>query len=174
MRAALQAAAAKRPGVQMRGGCDVIDVTISGPMARIALRDGTSFAATLLIAADGRKSGVRERVGLKVVSWSYPQTAIVTLVKLEKPHQGRAVQHFLPAGPFAILPLPDDHACITWSEDAGRAAEILALDECGLPRRTRSALRASPGGFPDRGVPCVVASRDASGARHGGAPGGAH
>jgi 2-octaprenyl-6-methoxyphenol hydroxylase len=71
---------------------------------------------------------MRTRLGLKIVAWSYPQIGIVTTVKLEKPHKGRAVQHFLPAGPFAILPLPDDHACITWSEDAVRGAEIMALD----------------------------------------------
>lgn len=128
LRAALRAAAAARPGIQLCGGREVADVTVTGPHARLTLRDGTSLATPLLIAADGRTSPVRERVGLKVVSWSYPQTGIVTIVKLEKPHQGRAVQHFLPAGPFAILPLPDDHACITWSEDARRAAEILAMD----------------------------------------------
>lgn len=134
LRSALLAAVGARPGVRLRGGCEVADVAVSGPLARLTLRDGTTLAAPLLIAADGRKSLVRERVGLKVVSWSYPQTGIVTVVKLEKPHQGRAVQHFLPAGPFAILPLPEDHACITWSEDAVRAAEILALDDAGFHR----------------------------------------
>jgi 2-octaprenyl-6-methoxyphenol hydroxylase len=129
LRAALLAAAAARPGIQLRGGCEVADVTVSDAVAQLTLRDGSALTAPLLIAADGRKSVVRERVGLKIVSWSYPQTGIVTVVKLEKPHQGRAVQHFLPAGPFAILPLPDDHACITWSEETGRAAEILALSD---------------------------------------------
>ena len=127
LRAALLAAAAARPGVRLRGGCEVADVIVAGPHTRLTLDSGEVLAAPLLIAADGRKSAVRERVGLKVVSWTYPQTGIVAIVKLEKPHQGRAVQHFLPAGPFAILPLPEDHACITWSEDAGRAAEILAM-----------------------------------------------
>lgn len=127
LRAALVAAAAARPGVHLRGGCEVADVAVTGALAHLKLADGTGLAAPLLIAADGRKSAIRERVGLKVVAWSYPQIGIVTIVKLEKPHQGRAVQHFLPAGPFAILPLPDDHACITWSEDARRGAEIMAM-----------------------------------------------
>ena len=53
----------------------------------------------------------------------------------------RAVQHFLPAGPFAILPLTGNRACITWTEDAREATRILALDDAGLPRRGRKALR---------------------------------
>ncbi len=50
----------------------------------------------------------------------------------EKPHGGRAVQHFLPSGPFAILPLTGNRSCITWSEEEKRAKEILALDDAGF------------------------------------------
>jgi 2-octaprenyl-6-methoxyphenol hydroxylase len=84
--------------------------------------------ALLLIAADGRASRLREMAGIKVLRWSYPQTGIVTTVSHSKPHLGRAVQHFLPSGPFAILPLRHDRSAITWSEDAGKARELLALD----------------------------------------------
>ena len=77
-------------------------------------------------------SPLREAAGIGVVRWSYPQIGIVTTVRHEKPHQGRAVQHFLPAGPFAILPLTGNRSCITWTEDAARAREILALDDAGF------------------------------------------
>ena len=127
VRTALMQAVERRQGIRVHGGCEVASVEVTGPMAHLGLRDGARLAAPLLIAADGRKSAVRERVGLKVVSWDYAQIGIVTIVKLDKPHQGRAVQHFLPAGPFAILPLPDDHACITWSEEARSGAEIMAM-----------------------------------------------
>ena len=62
----------------------------------------------------------------------YGQTAIVTTIAHERPHNGRAVQHFLPAGPFAILPLPGNRACLTWTEDADEAKRILALDDAGF------------------------------------------
>ena len=88
--------------------------------------------AALLVAADGGKSQLREAAGIKVVRWSYPQIGIVTTVRHEKPHQGRAVQHFLPGGPFAILPLTGNRSCITWTEEASRAREILALDDAGF------------------------------------------
>jgi len=75
---------------------------------------------------------MREAAGIKIIGWNYAQTGIVTTVRHDRPHQGRAVQHFLPAGPFAILPLTGNRACITWTEDAREAARILALDDAGF------------------------------------------
>ena len=98
----------------------------------VELADGSRLRAALLVAADGRRSRLREAAGIKVVRWSYPQTGIVVTVRHEKPHQGRAVQHFLPGGPFAILPLTGNRSCITWTESADRAREILALDDAGF------------------------------------------
>jgi 2-octaprenyl-6-methoxyphenol hydroxylase len=86
-------------------------------------------SASLLIAADGRNSPLRGMAGIKSVGRSYPQMGIVTTVAHAKPHNGHAVQHFLPGGPFAILPLPGNRACITWTEEAGEARRILALDD---------------------------------------------
>jgi 2-octaprenyl-6-methoxyphenol hydroxylase len=95
----------------------------------VRLADGRSIRAPLLIAADGRRSLLREAAGITIVGWSYPQTGIVTTVAHEQPHEGRAVQHFLPGGPFAILPLKGNRSCVTWSEATERAREILALDD---------------------------------------------
>jgi len=76
------------------------------PLAVTAiLASGIEIEARLLVAADGKRSRLREQAGIKCVSWSYPQTGIVTTVAHSKPHHGKAVQHFLPSGPFAILPL---------------------------------------------------------------------
>ena len=72
---------------------------------------------------------MRERAGIKCVGWSYPQVGIVTTVAHERPHHGKAVQHFLPSGPFAILPLTGNRSSIVWTEDAGLAAAIMAAGE---------------------------------------------
>ena len=109
---ALGRAASRRP--KRRG------FTTSETERRVQLADGREIAASLLVAAEGRNSPLREAAGIKVVGWSYPQTGIVTTVRHERPHGGRAVQHFLPAGPFAILPLTGNRSCITWTEDAAR------------------------------------------------------
>lgn len=100
----------------------------------VRLAGGGGLGCALLVAADGRTSRLREAAGIKVVGWDYPQTGIVTTVRHERPHQGRAVQHFLPAGPFAILPLIGNRSCITWTEDAREAKRILALDDRGFLR----------------------------------------
>jgi 2-octaprenyl-6-methoxyphenol hydroxylase len=100
--------------------------------ARVQLADGSDILAAVVVAADGRKSALREAAGIKVIGWSYPQTGIVSTVRHERPHARRAVQHFLPNGPFAILPLPGNRSCITWTEDADEAERILALDDAGF------------------------------------------
>lgn len=100
--------------------------------AHVQLVDGRSLTARLVVAAEGRKSTLREAAGIKLVGWPYRQTGIVVTVAHERPHDGVAVQHFLPAGPFAILPLTGNRSCITWSEDAREARRILALDDTGF------------------------------------------
>jgi 2-octaprenyl-6-methoxyphenol hydroxylase len=102
----------------------------SGPFAvEVALERAGTIAASLLVAADGKRSALRERAGIKCVGWSYPQVGIVTTVAHERPHRGKAVQHFLPSGPFAILPLTGNRSSIVWTEDAEAGADIMAAGE---------------------------------------------
>jgi len=131
----LLVAAAHRAGVALLGGRRAVGFKADEHGVRIDIAGPASLGcvhAALLVAADGRASPLRAAAGIGVVRWSYPQTGIVTTVRLEEPHRGRATQHFLPAGPFAILPLTGARACITWTEAAARAREILALDDAGF------------------------------------------
>ena len=61
--------------------------------------------------------------------WSYGQSGIVTTVAHERDHDGRAEEHFLPAGPFAILPLKGRRSSIVWTEEAREAERIVALPD---------------------------------------------
>ncbi|HZJ13076.1 MAG TPA: FAD-dependent monooxygenase, partial [Methyloceanibacter sp.] len=81
------------------------------------------------LARTGKRSATRERAGLKCVGWSYAQIGIVTTVAHARPHQGKAVQHFLPSGPFAILPLTGNRSSIVWTEGEAQGEAIMALDE---------------------------------------------
>ncbi len=99
-------------------------------LVEIILADGRALHAPLLVAADGRRSSVREAVGIKSVQWDHGQIGIVTAITHELDHRNRAIQHFLPGGPFAMLPLKGGHrSCVTWSETADEARRILALDD---------------------------------------------
>ena len=107
------------------------DFTVSKVQVRIraTLADGTDHATCLLVAADGARSRLRERAGITCTSWTYGQSAIVITVAHEREHHGRAEEHFLPAGPFAILPLKGRRASIVWTENAKEAARITALPD---------------------------------------------
>ncbi len=95
----------------------------------LELASAQKLDAKLLVAADGRRSHLRKLAGIKSVAWSYDQSGIVTTVTHEKPHNGRAVQHFLPAGPFAILPLPGNRSSLVWTEERTEADRIMHLDD---------------------------------------------
>ncbi len=111
---------------------EIISADATARGVDIRLGSGQSVQARLLVSAEGRQSPLRDRAGIKTIGWSYDQTGIVTIVAHERSHEATAVQHFLPAGPFAILPLPGNRSCITWSETAADARRILALDDAGF------------------------------------------
>ncbi len=129
---ALYTLASRTPSITWIAGTEARAFASTETDVNVCLADGSELAAALLVAAEGRRSRLREAAGIKVVGWSYPQIGIVTTVRHELPHGARAVQHFLPAGPFAILPLTGNRSCITWTEDADEARRILALDNAGF------------------------------------------
>jgi 2-octaprenyl-6-methoxyphenol hydroxylase len=112
------ASARARAGSQQNGCAEHVEV---------ALADGAQRSATLLAAADGARSRIRERAGIAMHGWSYDQSAIVMTVAHERDHNGRAEEHFLPAGPFAILPLVGRRSSIVWTEAAQEAERITGL-----------------------------------------------
>lgn len=93
----------------------------------VQLADGSSCETRLLIAADGAKSKLRAAAGIRCVSWGYGQSGIVATIGHERDHEGRAEQHFLPAGTFAILPLVGKRSSIVWAERSGEAERLVAL-----------------------------------------------
>ena len=129
---ALYDAVASEPALTFIVPAEIAHFADTASGVAITLRDGTEIAASLLVGAEGRRSPSRDGAGIKSVGWPYGQTAIVTTIAHERPHNGRAIQHFLPAGPFAILPLPQNRACLTWTEEANEAGRILALDDAAF------------------------------------------
>jgi len=95
----------------------------------VTLGSGKTYEAKLLIAADGGRSKLRAEAGIKTVHWSYDQMGIVITVAHERPHNGVAEEHFLPAGPFAILPLKNNRSSLVWTETTSEAKRLLAADD---------------------------------------------
>ena len=86
----------------------------------------------LVIVADGRKSFAKEKYFSPYISKTYPQHAITFIAHHQKSHEGTAVEHFMPSGPFAILPLkPLNHSSIVWTvkEEQGKALMKLPRED---------------------------------------------
>jgi 2-octaprenyl-6-methoxyphenol hydroxylase len=121
------AAKAREQGIALRTTA-LTGFQYEGARITVSLGDG-DVSAALLVAADGAKSRVREQAGTATHGWNYGQSAIVTTVSHERPHEGRAVEHFLPAGPFAILPLTGNRSSLVWTETDAEAARVVALPD---------------------------------------------
>jgi 2-octaprenyl-6-methoxyphenol hydroxylase len=119
-------------------GGTAANLTLAAPAALAGLRtdahgveadlaNGECIRARLAVAADGRDSPIRVSMGIGVVSWSYPQWGIVATVHHQRPHNAVAYEHFLPSGPFAILPLTGDRSSLVWTERQDIAPGMMKL-----------------------------------------------
>ncbi len=132
LEAALNLKVKQTPSIKVLYDAKAVQLETNSAKAFVEFANGEKINAALVIAADGRKSHLRSLAGIKITSWPHNQIGIVTQVKHARPHEGRAIQHFLPSGPFAILPLPNHHSCITWSENADVACTILQMDDAAF------------------------------------------
>jgi 2-octaprenyl-6-methoxyphenol hydroxylase len=120
----------------------------SGAVARIA--GGPSVVCRLVIAAEGRNSPLREAADIPVTRFDYSQTGIVCAISHELPHNNLALEHFLPSGPFAVLPMapsPDAEtggspnvSAVVWTERTRIAETMLKLDDLRFAREIRRRL----------------------------------
>jgi 2-octaprenylphenol hydroxylase len=108
--------------LQVLDGCDV--------ELKFASKIESLPKADLLVGADGARSFVREQVGIKTRQWPYEQTAVVTHLVTERPHDATARQRFLREGPLGMLPLADGRISVVWSTTAEVAERAInASDE---------------------------------------------
>ncbi|HEX3347654.1 MAG TPA: UbiH/UbiF/VisC/COQ6 family ubiquinone biosynthesis hydroxylase [Acetobacteraceae bacterium] len=109
-------------------------VTRTPEGAVLQVADGPRITCRLVVAAEGRDSPLRNAAGIPVTRIPYDQTGIVCAIAHERPHRGVALEHFLPSGPFARLPMaPTEGApnlsAIVWTERTAIAERVLALDD---------------------------------------------
>ncbi|MFV3074736.1 UbiH/UbiF/VisC/COQ6 family ubiquinone biosynthesis hydroxylase [Niveispirillum fermenti] len=96
----------------------------------VGLEDGRTITGRLVVGADGKKSFCREHAGIRQIAWSYKQHAIVCTIRHDGAHGGVAVEQFLPAGPFAMLPLAGGHhTSIVWTERSSLVDFYMNLPE---------------------------------------------
>ena len=116
-------------GVELKFSTSVDHFTNRPASVEARLSTGETISARLLVACDGVKSKLRDIAGIKTVHFDYGQSGIVTTVEHERPHNGVAEEHFLPAGPFATLPLRDNRSSLVWTERTDDADRLVASDD---------------------------------------------
>ncbi|MFZ2030354.1 MAG: UbiH/UbiF/VisC/COQ6 family ubiquinone biosynthesis hydroxylase [Vitreimonas sp.] len=129
VRMALDGAVKARPSIRMIQPMSVSAIERDAASTTVTLANGDKLRAPLLVGADGRRSLVREAVGIRTIGWDYPVTAIVATIQHEQPHGAVAHEYFLPNGPFAILPLKGERSNIVWAEPRAAAEALLKMPE---------------------------------------------
>ncbi|MBU1326381.1 MAG: UbiH/UbiF/VisC/COQ6 family ubiquinone biosynthesis hydroxylase [Alphaproteobacteria bacterium] len=124
--------ALERSGATLLAPASVTDVTVGPGAAEIRLADGRALTAALVVGAEGRGSPVRKAAGIDALGWRYGQSGVVATVRMERDHGNVAHEHFLPGGPFAILPLTDRRASLVWTETTRRAAALGACSDAAF------------------------------------------
>jgi 2-octaprenyl-6-methoxyphenol hydroxylase len=129
IRTALFARIKSLPNVTLKCPASITATETGDDQISVTLDNGEMLAAKLLIAADGRNSFCRQQAGIRNRSWSYNQSALVCTIKHSKPHNGLALEHFHPGGPFAILPMTENRSSIVWTERPETAETLKDLTE---------------------------------------------
>lgn len=128
LRRALLACAEAVPALTLIAPAQVTNLEQGDHGVRVHLDQGGAVEGSLAIAADGRRSPIRQAAGMRCFHRDYGQTAIVCTVHHGRAHRGVAVEHFLTAGPFAILPMTEQRSSIVWTERPELVPELMALD----------------------------------------------
>ena len=134
----------------------------------LTLDGGEELRASLVVAADGRRSGLREQAGIKAREWSYPQAALTTILAHERDHRDASTEFHTRHGPFTLVPLPGRRSSLVWVTAPQAAARLAELDDAGLAltieRQAQSLLGAMRIDGPRGLVPMSGLSVDSYGA----------
>ncbi len=123
IRAALGAAVIAA-GIRVEAPGAVASLDVTPARAAVTLKDGRVLTAPLVVGAEGRGSIIRREAGIGDIGWGYEQSGVVATVELGHDHAGVAYEHFLPSGPFAILPLTGQRASLVWTESTARGEAL--------------------------------------------------
>ena len=128
----LQAAQSASDNVTVACPAKIVGVEAAQQRAAVTIEEGDSTrtaTARLLVAADGARSSVRDRLGIGCARSSYGQRAIIGNLLPGKPHGHVAYERFTEQGPLAMLPVSDERVAFVWTVEEAAADDLLALDD---------------------------------------------
>ncbi|QNP18767.1 3-demethoxyubiquinol 3-hydroxylase [Providencia rettgeri] len=115
----------------------------------LALDDGHTLQAKLVVGADGANSQVRKMAGIGSRGWQYRQSCMLISIQTQQPQQDKTWQQFFPSGPRAFLPLYDNWASLVWYDSP---AKIRRLQGMSMEQLTGAISEA----FPERLGPVIA------------------
>jgi 2-octaprenyl-6-methoxyphenol hydroxylase len=151
----LAARAADTAGLALHATAGARKVSITHGRVTADLAEGDQLSATIVVAADGRKSITREAAGISVETWSYPQAAVVTWFTHQRPHEGISTEFHRTVGPFTTVPMPGRTSSLVWVEEPGEAERIMALSETEFRRAIETRLNGLLGTLGEVGPRAV-------------------
>jgi 2-octaprenyl-6-methoxyphenol hydroxylase len=111
---------------------DVVEVTPEQHAVNVALKNGQTLHAPLVVGADGRRSLCREAAGIGFQTNEYPQVALTVCLRHSRPHRDTSTEFHTPSGPFTLVPLPGNRSSLVWVLDPADADELIVLDDAEL------------------------------------------
>ena len=107
-----------------------VDFQPESAVARIR-HDGMThdLRTRLVVAADGADSAVRNIAGIEFERTEYGQSAVVTTVTINQPHQNTAYERFTGTGPLALLPMSSNRMAVVWSTRTDNVEALLGLSD---------------------------------------------
>jgi len=119
----------KTPNISIKAPVKILEILRGSRAVKINLENSHIIEASLLAAADGKKSSLRKSADIGVQFTSYKQSAIVATIDHEFPHNGSAYQFFFPGGPLALLPLTKNRSSIVWSDTLSASNAAMSLND---------------------------------------------
>ncbi|RKF53694.1 Ubiquinone biosynthesis monooxygenase COQ6, mitochondrial [Golovinomyces cichoracearum] len=115
----------------------------------LQLSSGSRLAARLLVGADGVNSPVRTFTGIDSRGWDYDRVGLVATLQSKRDGNKfselkTAYQRFLPTGPVALLPLPENYSTLVWTTTVERASLLKNLSTKDFVAMVNAAFRLSP------------------------------
>jgi 2-octaprenyl-6-methoxyphenol hydroxylase len=107
-------------------------VRIGDGHVTMGLADGETVEARLVVAADGRRSRVRETVGIGIDEWRYEQAALVCDLRHSLPHHDTSTEFHTPHGPFTLVPLKGNRSSLVWVDRPDAAQRHAALSDSDM------------------------------------------
>lgn len=129
LRLALEQAVAQESAIEMIQPDAVKMIEDKSSYVSITLENGRMLNARLMLVADGKFSRTRDILNIAVRKLTYNQTAMVCTLSHSLPHNGVAVERFMPAGPFALLPMTHQRTNVVWAESDEMAAHMMTLSD---------------------------------------------